>query len=131
MGVMALSAAVITCAAPSQARREAELTFPHTQASFSTHKSPFFKAFPAQLPISIFGTNYQHLKKIGPFCVKAKSKLLFLSPLCFEITQREGWGATGDTGDGETRQEGKEGEEGMNEEGKNKPSCFSKNVFLE
>ena len=29
------------------------------------------------------------------------------------------------------RQKGKEGEEGMNEEGKNKPSCFSKNVFLE
>ena len=56
---------------------------------------------------------------------------MFLSPLCFEISQREGWGAKGDTGDGETRQEGKEGEEGMNEEGKNKPSCFSKNVFLE
>lgn len=98
MVVMALSATVITRAAPSQARREAELTFPHTQASFSTHKSPFFKALPAQLPISIFGTNYQHLKKIGPFCVKAKSKLLFLSPLCFEISQREGGGPRGTQG---------------------------------
>lgn len=98
MAVMVLSALIITRAALSQAQREVQLTFPHTQASFSTHKTPFSKAFPAQLPISIFGTNYQHLKKIGPFCVKAKSKLLLLSPLCFEISKREGWELRGTQG---------------------------------
>lgn len=82
---MVLLAAIITRAALSQARRGVQLTFPHAQAAFSTHKTPFFKAFPAQLPISIFRTNYQHLKKIGPFCVKAKFKLLLLYPLCWKL----------------------------------------------
>lgn len=82
---MVLLAAVITraCTVPGT-EGKVRHAFPHTQASFSSHKTPFFKASPAQLPISIFRTNYQHLKKIGPFCVKAKSKLLLLSPLCFE-----------------------------------------------
>lgn len=130
MVVMVLLAVIITRAALSQARREVPLTFPHTQASFSTHKTLFFKAFPAQLPISIFGTNYRHLKKIGPFCVKAKSKLLLLSPLCFEFQKEKGWGAKGDTGNGERRKKGEKGEECMNEEGKSKPSFVSVKMYF-
>lgn len=45
------------------------------------------------------------LKKIGPFCVKAKSKLLLLPPLCFEIFKRVGVGTQGM----ETGGEGKRG----------------------
>lgn len=92
MAVMVPLAVVIARAAPSQAQRGVQRTFPHTRASFSTHKTPLFKASPAQLPISIFRTNYRHLKKIGPFCMEAKSKLLLLSPLCFEIFRRVGVG---------------------------------------